>query len=334
MVSRLKSHHISRMGNVMGLWRDGHAGYNYNLPPPFETEGTERGEPPETPKDRQDRELYGELCSLVDGCLESIGTTREYVGCGPIFRQSMAAPEDGDLENAAAKALLPNVQQIRAFFELSRDMEQLMPVLLRRLAELSSIVERPLLVCKLTELLQAVLEWDQLKMMQPQIQNDFATYRRYLSRLKKKAEAGLLSELPVADTDANAISMFIAENVPMMVTLARVTAKTAIDVPRVQSVIATVANMCCGMVHRRVYTDDATSRKLLMAMTGAAVLYDRITDSGVFVKRSHVGVSKCIKVLNKHGGATGEQLRATLRYSTMHYNSDTTPKNIRNALAR
>lgn len=48
-------------------------------------------------------------------------------------------------------------------------------------------------------------------MMQPQIQNDFATYRRYLSRLKKKAEAGLLSELPVADTDANVISMFIAE---------------------------------------------------------------------------------------------------------------------------
>ena len=28
-----------------------------------------------------------------------------------------------------------------------------------------------------------------------------------------------------------------------------------------------------------------------MAMTSAAVLYDRITDSGVFVKRSHVGVS-------------------------------------------
>lgn len=37
--------------------------------------------------------------------------------------------------------------------------------------------------------------------------------------------------------------------------------------------------------------NDATGRKLLMAMTSAAVLYDRITDSGVFVKRSHVGVS-------------------------------------------
>lgn len=40
---------------------------------------------------------------------------------------------------------------------------QMMPVLLRRLAELSSIEEQPLLACKLTELLQAVLEWDQVK---------------------------------------------------------------------------------------------------------------------------------------------------------------------------
>lgn len=39
----------------------------------------------------------------------------------------------------------------------------MMPILLRRLAELDSIVERPDLACKLAELLQAVLEWDQLK---------------------------------------------------------------------------------------------------------------------------------------------------------------------------
>lgn len=42
---------------------------------------------------------------------------------------------------------------------------KMMPVLLRRLSELNSIVERPMLACKLTELLQAVLEWDQLKVL-------------------------------------------------------------------------------------------------------------------------------------------------------------------------
>lgn len=41
----------------------------------------------------------------------------------------------------------------------------MMPILLSRLAELNSIEERPLLACKLTELLQAVLEWDQLKVL-------------------------------------------------------------------------------------------------------------------------------------------------------------------------
>lgn len=36
----------------------------------------------------------------------------------------MNAPGDADLESAAAKALLPNVQKIKTIFDLSRDMEQ------------------------------------------------------------------------------------------------------------------------------------------------------------------------------------------------------------------
>lgn len=40
------------------------------------------------------------------------------------YEQSMSAPEDDELERAATKALLPNVQKIQTFFELARDMEQ------------------------------------------------------------------------------------------------------------------------------------------------------------------------------------------------------------------
>ncbi|CAM9719206.1 unnamed protein product, partial [Phaeothamnion confervicola] len=43
-------------------------------------------------------------------------------------------------------------------------------------------------------------------------------------------------------------------------------------------------------------------------------------------------VSKCIKVLHKHGGQTGEQLMNCIKYSTKHFNSDTTPEKIRSAL--
>lgn len=47
--------------------------------------------------------------------------------------------------------------------------------------------------------------------MRPQIQNDFASYRRQLPRMKTEYENGQLPALPVLDNDANAISMFIAE---------------------------------------------------------------------------------------------------------------------------
>lgn len=47
--------------------------------------------------------------------------------------------------------------------------------------------------------------------------------------------------------------LVLLQNMPFMVMLSRVTADTARRKPRVANVIATVANMCCGMVQRRIY---------------------------------------------------------------------------------
>lgn len=46
-------------------------------------------------------------------------------------------------------------------------------------------------------------------------------------------------------------------------------------------------------------SNATTNRKLLMGMVSAAVLYDRITDSGVFSKRSGVGVSPVVQIVTK-----------------------------------
>lgn len=46
---------------------------------------------------------------------------------------------------------------------------------------------------------------------------------------------------------------WLPQNLPFMVMLARVTAESARQAPNVANVIATVANMCCGMVQRRLY---------------------------------------------------------------------------------
>lgn len=57
----------------------------------------------------------------------------------------MSAPEDEGLQRAASKALLPNIDKIRTFFELSRDMEQV-----RRMTPLTPIdtaVTRSIIAC-------------------------------------------------------------------------------------------------------------------------------------------------------------------------------------------
>jgi hypothetical protein len=52
-----------------------------------------------------------------------------------------------------------------------------------------------------------------------------------------------------------------------------------------------VCNLCCGTVYRGDIHSSEVSRCLLMSMTSAVVLYDRITDDNVFRKNGNVAVS-------------------------------------------
>ena len=60
-----------------------------------------------------------------------------------------------------------------------------------------------------------------------------------------------------------------------MVMLAKVTTETAREVPHVANVIATVANMCCGMVQRRVYkwVQSAECRVRYVAVVAVVAVY-------------------------------------------------------------
>jgi hypothetical protein len=66
----------------------------------------------------------------------------------------------------------------------------------------------------------------------------------------------------------------------------------------------------------------------IYAMTGAILLYDHSTPSGVFYK-SPVQVKKCIKELKQHDM---QQLQNLIRYSSIHFNDDTTPSSARRSL--
>jgi len=61
-------------------------------------------------------------------------------------------------------------------------------------------------------------------------------------------------------------------------------------------------------------------------MTGAIVIYDRVSDSGVFVRSSHVQIKDAIKLLKKDF-PDYTYLTNAIKYFTKHFRTDC-PSNI------
>jgi hypothetical protein len=186
----------------------------------------------------------------------------------------------------------------------------------------------------LVAVLAVALEWDLAKMLRPQIQNDFACYRRILPKVM--APDGTLPEgTSVTDSEAYSISMFVAEATPLLSFATQATLEAS--EPHPEDVIAQAANVCCrvlkaGSGSRSNGLSESHRHTLLLGMTCCLVLYDRVSEKGVFAKGARVKVGQCIRVLTKHGGSSGQQLRNCLRYSSATYDSHTTPSRVRRAL--
>jgi len=124
-----------------------------------------------------------------------------------------------------------------------------------------------------------VLRFDDAKMTNPAIQNDFSYYRRTLNRMKiSKKEMNI----KIRDELANRMSLFFAYPTPMMKVIADTTTKFLASsdaiLPRenVTAALATMANICQGMVFNKKFASDNTNMFCLRTMIGAIILYDYI----------------------------------------------------------
>lgn len=68
-------------------------------------------------------------------------------------------------------------------------------------------------------------------------------------------------------------------------------------------------------------------------MVGAVLFYDHIDPNGAFVKESSINIKSTVKIIQSHGGASTEPLINVLKFSTIHLNSETTPKATKALLA-
>jgi len=284
-----------------------------------------------------EQELHRNVAEVLNKSPQILEKLLKYTGCEEYIRRAITTPGE-ETEMAAWEAVLPAVDQLQQFYEFSLDLEQCFPKLLVALcandpkAQLSG---QQALAKQLADVFDFVLRFDDAKMVNPAIQNDFSYYRRTLNRMKLTKKD---TNIKIRDELANRMSLFFAYPTPMMKVLSETTVKflsTDQSVPRenVTSALATLANVCQDMVSGKRFEKLESVLLSLRAMVGSIILYDHVSEQGAFVKRSPIKIKDCIQVLKDYTDANMDGLLNALRFTTIHLNDAETPGGVKQMLA-
>lgn len=289
------------------------------------------------PKGDDEKQVYDSVSAVLVKGPNILEKLSHYSGCEDQIRKAITTPGP-ETEDAAWNAVVPAVEQLKEFYDFSLELESCFPKLLVALCKTDpkqNISNQQALAKQMADVFDFVLRFDDLKMVNPAIQNDFSYYRRTLNR-KKITKTEL--NITIRDELANRMSLFFAYPTPMMNVVNETTVKFLSQdssVPRdnVTTALATMANVCQEMISQKKFQQDATNMFCLRAMTGAVILFDHLHNLGAFSKKSPINIKGCITVLkntNQPGSTDG--LLNALRFTTIHLNDPETPGAIKQLL--
>jgi len=219
----------------------------------------------------------------------------DYKGCQDVARKAMATP-NRETEEAAFAALVGAVEYIDAIFQQAKSLEEVTPLIIDALSVTPreekdksklSVGTCQALSAQFALLLDLALRFDQIRMRQPFLSNDFAFYRRLLPKFIRDPR------VRIRDDDAGGMALFTAEVTPMMNAICRSAGRSS---GRGNEVMAVIANSCYKMLKHKKLPQEF-NLLAARAMTGAAIVFDHVDVIGVFGKSSPVKVSQIIKML-------------------------------------
>lgn len=115
------------------------------------------------------------------------------------------------------------------------------------------------LVKQFSCILDFVLKFDDLKMLNPSIQNDFSFYRRTVSRIRSpnpRVKSELIAIEDLSPEFANRMSLFYANATPMLrsisdATLNFVTSNRHLPIENITETLGTMAKVCQRMIENQ-----------------------------------------------------------------------------------
>uniref|UniRef100_A0A1I8EK15 DUF1394 domain-containing protein n=2 Tax=Wuchereria bancrofti TaxID=6293 RepID=A0A1I8EK15_WUCBA len=257
-------------------------------------------------------------------------------GASTEIRIAIQQPNNKDAQRGALDILSKLVMQIRAYYDLSQRIEQIIPLLLWDLcsgplppAEQLDTLQA---TCRqFARLIDFALLFDTVKMCTPALQNDFSFYRRAMSR-ESDGQFAIPLEL------ANTISLFLACPTPMLSALITATtnfvaSNSDLPVANTTDTLATVVQVCRFMVEKEENWERLSDQNFsftMRVMVGAIILYDHIDGTGAFCKDSPIDIRSVVELIKTQSrNEEAESLLSALRYTTKHLSDGSTPKSVR-----
>ncbi|KAJ6663448.1 hypothetical protein lerEdw1_009527 [Lerista edwardsae] len=178
--------------------------------------------------------VWNQVNAVLEEAQTILAELQSYTGAGQEIREAIQNPSDLQLQEKAWNAVCPLVAKLKRFYEFSLRLENALRSLLEALtsppyAPTQHLEREQALAKQFAEILHFTLSFDELKMTNPAIQNDFSYYRRTISR-NRINNLQLDAESEVNNEMANRMSLFYAEATPMLKTLSNATTKFVSEV--------------------------------------------------------------------------------------------------------
>jgi len=289
------------------------------------------------PHDEAERRIYEQIKEALDEGPKILELLRGYEGCEEPIRKALNDPGP-KTEQAAWKAVSKAVDKLYEFYKFSLTLEKIWPLVMD--AECAedggeALKSNLALAKQVAQLFDFVFHFDEAKMINPAIQNDFSYYRRVLSRMKN-ANKEEKAKVKVDEELANKMSFFFAYPTPMMKVV--IDATTEFDKssrPRLIQGLATLANLCLRALEKKdegAEGHNVQAMLFLCAMAGCIILVDHLHDEGAFHAKSPIRIKAAIQLLKGHSEPT-DFLLNSLRFTTLHLNDEQTMPAITKLLA-
>eukprot|EP00516_Mucochytrium_quahogii_P013564 CAMPEP_0203802028 /NCGR_PEP_ID=MMETSP0100_2-20121128/11770_1 /ASSEMBLY_ACC=CAM_ASM_000210 /TAXON_ID=96639 /ORGANISM=" , Strain NY0313808BC1" /LENGTH=299 /DNA_ID=CAMNT_0050709027 /DNA_START=634 /DNA_END=1529 /DNA_ORIENTATION=- len=277
-------------------------------------------EPPQG--DERVQELFARANGLLEETKKAIDYLNNYTGNNALVQKAMKHPNDDAIRAESFQGMFPNIKAIKGFYELSQKVDLCAGDMLKYILHqdgtpMDTVTAEPALVTRFALLLEAIFIFDWAKMKQPAVQNDFSFYRRELSKNVNNPN------IPVDDTMASVISMFVAQAGPMLSSLSNSLILLSKSLPSIAPFLGDFINVCNANAqqYRKTPSNNEVVETLYLAMVVAIVLYDKIDSLGAFAKSSPVEIKKCVQSLTSWDNPHRENCLSTLQYSTKTFNN-------------